>query len=77
MDDLIEVQKNILAIKIVVQNMIVAMGEEEQDLLRKLTTAMTDELISKSTDLAPHFEDIKESAMEMINMGTFKPEEND
>ncbi|MES4613521.1 hypothetical protein V2154_13165 [Ewingella sp. CoE-038-23] len=66
--------KEIMAIKIVVQNMIAIMSDENQEILKNLTDSMTDAMISSDAKLSNHFIDIKNSAMGMINVATTKPE---
>lgn len=74
MDNVSQAQKDIMAIKIVVQNMIALMNAEKQHVLKDITENMTNEMIATSGDLAHHLEDIKKSAMEMIDIATLKPE---
>ncbi|ASV55572.1 hypothetical protein LJPFL01_2209 [Lelliottia jeotgali] len=74
MDNVSKAQKDIFAIKIVLQNMIALMDKDAQEVLKKLTSEMTDTMVSSGGDLAHHFEYIRESAMEMINIATKEPE---
>lgn len=74
MDNVSKAQKDIFAIKIVVQNMIALMDEDAQDVLKKITADMTDAIVSNGGDFAQDFEYIRESAMEMINIATPKIE---
>lgn len=75
MDNLSVAQRDIFAIKIVLQNVIALMGDVKQDVLKEATVIALNEMISSSSEsTAFHLEEIKKSAMRIIEVGIAKAE---